>query len=92
MIDSNKLVVAVNRIYYGLYYAVTALAIKHRFETSKHLQLIGWFNKEFIATQKLDKKNGKILRIAYQNRIKGDYDATHNIPIATLNYKQFLLI
>jgi uncharacterized protein (UPF0332 family) len=75
LIDSNKLVVAVNRIYYGLYYAVTALAIKHRFETSKHLQLIGWFNKEFIATQKLDKKNGKILRIAYQNRIKGDYDA-----------------
>ena len=42
---------AVNRIYYGLYYAVTALAIKHRFETSKHLQLIGWFNKEFIASQ-----------------------------------------
>ena len=75
LIDSNKLVVAVNRIYYGLYYAVTALAIKHRFETSKHLQLIGWFNKEFIASQKLDKKNGKILRIAYQNRTKGDYDA-----------------
>lgn len=75
LIDSNKLVVAVNRIYYGLYYAVTALAIKHRFETSKHLQLIGWFNKEFIASQKLDKKYGKILRIAYQNRTKGDYDA-----------------
>lgn len=75
LIDSKNLVVAVNRIYYGLFYAVTALAIKHRFETSKHLQLIGWFNKEFIASQKLDKKYGKILRIAYQNRTKGDYDA-----------------
>lgn len=34
LIDSNQLVVAVNRIYYGMYYAVTALAIKYKFETS----------------------------------------------------------
>ncbi len=27
LIDSNELTVAVNRIYYGMYYAVTALAI-----------------------------------------------------------------
>ena len=46
LIDSNQLNVAVNRIYYGMFYAVTALAIKHKFETSKHKQLIGWFNKE----------------------------------------------
>jgi uncharacterized protein (UPF0332 family) len=89
LIDSNKLVVAVNRIYYGLYYAVTALAIKHRYETSKHLQLIGWFNKEFIATQKLDKKNGKILRIAYQNRIKGDYDAFVQFDIEEVESMHF---
>jgi uncharacterized protein len=58
-----------------LYYAVTSLAIKNRFETSKHAQLIGWFNKEFVSTGKADKKFGKILRNAYQNRTKGDYDA-----------------
>ena len=75
LIDSDKYVVAVNRIYYGLYYSVTALAIKHRFETSKHGQLIGWFNKEFVASGRLDKRFGKILRNAYQNRTKGDYDA-----------------
>lgn len=75
LIDSDRLVVAVNRIYYGLYYAVTALAIKEEFETSKHAQLIGWFNKEFVATGLIDKKYGKILRNAYQNRTKGDYDA-----------------
>lgn len=75
LIDSNKLTVAVNRIYYGLYYAVTALAIKHKFETSKHSQLLGWFNKEFIATGLIDKRFGKILRSAFKNRTKGDYDA-----------------
>jgi uncharacterized protein (UPF0332 family) len=75
LMNSNKLVVAVNRIYYGLYYSLTALALKYEFDTSKHLQLIGWFNKEFISTNKIDKKYGKILRNAYQNRSKGDYDA-----------------
>ncbi|MDY0335920.1 MAG: HEPN domain-containing protein [Bacteroidales bacterium] len=75
LIDSDKLIVAVNRIYYGLYYAVTALALKNHYETSKHRQLIGWFNKEFVSTEQIDKKFGKILRNAYQNRTKGDYDA-----------------
>jgi len=56
LIDSSRLVVAVNRIYYGNYYAITALAIKYGFETSKHRQLIGWFNKEFVFTNRLDKK------------------------------------
>ena len=75
LIDSNQLNVAVNRIYYGMFYAVTALAIKYKFETSKHRQLIGWFNKEFITTGILQPKYGKILRNAFQTRTKGDYDA-----------------
>ena len=64
LFSSNKLVVAVNRIYYGLYYALTALALKYKFETSKHTQLIGWFNKEFIAANIVDQKYGKTLRNA----------------------------
>jgi uncharacterized protein (UPF0332 family) len=75
LIDSNQLAVAVNRIYYGMYYAVTALAIKNRFETSKHFQLIGWFNKEFISNGILKPYYGQVLRNAFQNRNKGDYDA-----------------
>ncbi len=75
LVMSEKYVIAVNRIYYGMYYALTALALKNGFETSKHGQLIGWFNREFIATKKLDPQFGKILRNAFQNRTKGDYDA-----------------
>lgn len=75
LLSSDKLVIAVNRIYYGMYYALTALALKNKFETSKHSQLIGWFNKEYIFSKKIDSKYGKILRNAYQNRTKGDYDA-----------------
>jgi uncharacterized protein (UPF0332 family) len=78
LVSHDKLVIAVNRIYYGMYYALTALALRNRFETSKHGQLIGWFNKEYISSKKVDSKFGKILRNAYQNRTKGDYDAFVN--------------
>jgi len=72
---SEKYVIAVNRIYYGMYYALTALALENRFETSKHTQLIGWFNKEYISSRRIEAKFGKTLRNAFQNRTKGDYDA-----------------
>jgi uncharacterized protein (UPF0332 family) len=78
LVQNGKLVIAVNRIYYGMYYALTALALKNSYETSKHSQLIGWFNKEYISTKKTDPQFGKILRNAFQNRTKGDYDAFVN--------------
>jgi uncharacterized protein (UPF0332 family) len=34
LIDSNRLTVAVNRIYYGIYYSITALSLAKKFETS----------------------------------------------------------
>jgi uncharacterized protein (UPF0332 family) len=75
LVSNDKLAIAVNRIYYGMYYGLTALALKDKFETSKHGQIIGWFNREYITSKKVDAKFGKILRNAYQNRTKGDYDA-----------------
>lgn len=96
LINSNKLIVAVNRIYYGMYYALTALALKHKFETSKHAQLIGWFNKKFVAKGLVDKKYGGILRNAFQNRTKGDYDAFVEFPqqevdVMLKEMKQFII-
>jgi uncharacterized protein (UPF0332 family) len=75
LIANNELSTAVNRIYNGMFYALLALALKYKFETSKHEQLIGWFNKNFIHAGKVDTKYGKILSSAYKNRKKGDYDA-----------------
>ena len=53
---------------------MSALGLKEDFNTSKHQQLIGWFNKKFIKTKKLDVKLGKILHKAYDKRAKSDYD------------------
>jgi uncharacterized protein (UPF0332 family) len=48
LIENNRLRSAVNRIYYGMFYSLLALGLAYQFETSKHPQLIGWFNKNFI--------------------------------------------
>jgi len=85
LIDQGKLSVAVNRVYYGMFYALGALALKHEFATSKHSQLIGWFNKDFVSTHLSDARFGKILRDAFRNRTKGDYDAYVEFSYEMLN-------
>lgn len=73
LIEQNLLVIAINRIYYGMFYVLLALALKEGFKTSKHKQLIGWFNKEYIKTEKIDRKIGKHIQNAYEDRSDGDY-------------------
>ncbi len=74
LIANNAIESAINRIYYGMFYAVLALALQNSYETSKHQQLLGWFNKEFIHTNKIDIKYGKMLKIAFEWRMKSDYE------------------
>lgn len=74
LIENNRFRAAVNRIYYGMFYSLLALGIKSDFETSKHAQLIGWFNKSFINEGLIDPKYGKIINKAFNRRTKGDYD------------------
>jgi uncharacterized protein (UPF0332 family) len=74
LIENNQLSLAVNRIYYGVYYILSALAIKNRFKTSKHEQLIGWFNKIYIKGNLVDKRYSKIIRKFHENRMEGDYN------------------
>lgn len=74
LIENNRLRSAVNRIYYGMFYSLLALGLANQFETSKHAQLIGWFNKNFINQGLIDSKYGKIINKALNRRTKGDYD------------------
>lgn len=73
-IDNNRLLNAENRIYYAIFYAVSALAVKNDFSTSKHYQLMGWFNKNFIKTKIVDEKFGKIYKRQFENRLESDYE------------------
>lgn len=73
LIKNDKLRLAVNRVYYGMFYILSALALKYKFKSSKHQGLIGWFNKNFIKENKIERRYGEILRKAFKNRTDGDY-------------------
>lgn len=73
LIEKNLLTLAINRIYYGMFYMLLALALKKGFKTSKHNQLIGWFNKEFVKPGKTNQKFGKIVNKGFEDRTDGDY-------------------
>ncbi len=65
---------AMNRIYYSIFHIVSALSVKYDFSTSKHKQLMGWFNKNFVYTNKIDTKLYKIYSKAFSNRQESDYE------------------
>ncbi|MEA2103309.1 MAG: HEPN domain-containing protein [Candidatus Cloacimonadota bacterium] len=73
LIENDKLILAVNRIYYGVFYILNALALKYKFSTSKHTQLLGWFNKNFVKAGIIEKADGKFVHLAFDKRSKGDY-------------------
>ena len=75
LINNDRLRAAVNRIYYGMFYSLLALGLAYEFETSKHQQLLGWFNKNFIHSGLIDPKYGIILRKAANRRTKSDYES-----------------
>ncbi len=73
-IENGSLHLAENRIYYSIFYLVSALALKYNFSTSQQSQLKGWFNKNFILTNKVPREFGEIYYNAYENRQESDYE------------------
>ena len=76
--NNHNYATSVNRIYYAAFYSLLALGIQFGFKTSKHPQLHGWFNKNFIATGRIEKEFGRILRDSYQYRLSADYEVFVN--------------
>lgn len=74
LVENERYRSAVNRIYYAMFYAVSALALKHGFSTSSHGQLRGYFNREFVKSGLISIDSGKAYGMAFDARTKGDYD------------------
>jgi uncharacterized protein (UPF0332 family) len=74
LLENNFLETAVNRTYYAMYHLLNALALKNDFISSKHGQLIGWFNREYVNTGKVERSFGKMLTRAFDKRMDSDYE------------------
>lgn len=79
LLNNDMLRGAMNRIYYSMFYMLQALSLKFQFESSKHSQLLGWFNKTFIHSGKIDVRFSKIITKGYNLRTQGDYATIYSL-------------
>jgi len=66
---------AVNRAYYALFYAVSALLLEEGHNFKKHSGVRAAFNRIFIKPGRLSKANGELYNRLFRDRQKGDYVA-----------------
>lgn len=73
MFENDLCASAMNRIYYSMFYAVQALLILKESNFSKHGQVKGFFNREFIKKRIFPKEFGRLFNNAFEYRQKFDY-------------------
>lgn len=71
--DQNLLIPAMNRIYYAMFYSVQALLVLDEISFSKHGQVKGFFNREYIKKGIFTKDFGKLYNTIFEYRQKFDY-------------------
>ena len=73
LIGQNYWNLATNRMYFGCYYAVTAILIKEGYHASSHKGVRNKFDEHFIKTGKISEKLGRTFSKLFQNGQAGDY-------------------
>ena len=66
---------AVNRAYYALFYAVSALLLEEGHKFKKHSGVRAAFNRAFIKPGRLSRADGELYNRLFRDRQKGDYVA-----------------
>lgn len=64
---------AVNRAYYALFYAVSALLLEEGRRFKKHSGVRAAFNREIVKPGRLDRKHGDLYNQLFRDRQEGDY-------------------
>ncbi len=64
---------SVNRSYYAMYHAVTAVLLTDKIERSSHSALIAAFDQFFVKAGKFDKLYSRMLRYGFELRNNNDY-------------------
>lgn len=72
-LNAGRLTFAVNRLYYALFYASTAVLYTKDKSYVKHSAVRAAFHRDFIQTGVVDKALGKLYDELFQMRHQGDY-------------------
>jgi uncharacterized protein len=96
-LDAGALVFSINRLYYALYYAVSAVLLRKEFTFSKHSGVRAAFHREIIKTGLMDTEWGRLYDQLFEDRHEGDYVALTDfdklyVKEKLMQCRQFLLI
>lgn len=64
---------SINRAYYALFYAVSALLLEEGRRFRKHGGVRAAFNREIVKAGRLDRKHGELYNRLFRDRQEGDY-------------------
>ncbi|MCZ6679654.1 MAG: HEPN domain-containing protein [Candidatus Poribacteria bacterium] len=74
--DAGSLTFAVNRLYYSLFYAVSAMLLSRDYKSfTKHAGVRAVFNRDFVKTGLVDGEMGRLYNQLFDDRQEGDYIA-----------------
>ena len=73
MYDNGRYKNALNRGYYAVFHALRAVNALKGFDSSKHSGVIAFFNQNYVKEGIFPKNLSKIIKKAYDNREKADY-------------------
>lgn len=73
LFDAGSYNSAVNRIYYSMFYEVTALLLKKEMSSTKHSGIRALFNEHFVKSSIVSTESGRFYGSMFDFRQKSDY-------------------
>lgn len=74
LLDRGSLRGAANRIYYAVFHALSALALGDGKVFGKHQGIISFFHADCVRTGRFEKRFGRIVQQAFEDRTEADYE------------------
>lgn len=74
-LEAGALEYSINRLYYSMFYAVSAVLFERQMSFNKHSGVRAAFHREIIKKGMLDVKWGKLYDQLFEDRQEGDYMA-----------------
>ena len=70
--DAGSLRSAINRAYYAMFYAASALALSRGLSLSKHSAVISFSHRDFVKPGLLSREHGRALQKAFEDRSEAE--------------------
>ncbi|MGI6704539.1 MAG: HEPN domain-containing protein [Clostridia bacterium] len=71
--EHGMLTQSINRSYYAAFHALRALLAYDSYDSKRHSSILGYFNKNYIANDKIEQEYYKIIASAFDIRVRCDY-------------------